>query len=166
MVTRTLPLCSNIQIILYLYKDLGLLTLISSLAESKDERKQFLMLLVFLREWLHTWLSDEHRRAATFSHSLLSLEHKALTHLPAIICTEVNVPWYKQSLYCGLGFPLSSYSYSLADSNEIYWSCKTQEKLLPVGKSFANVTVFYSQEYTIALITTWFITFLWSAPLC
>lgn len=94
--------------------------LISSLAESKDERKQFLMLLVFLREWLYIWLRDEHRRAATFSHSLFSPEHKALTHLTAIICTEVNIPWYKQSLYCGLGFPLSSYSYSLADSNEVY----------------------------------------------
>ena len=78
------------------------------------------MLLVFVREWLYIWLSDEHRRAATFSHSLFSREHKALTHLPAIICPEVNIPWYKQSLYCGLGFPLSSYSYSLAASNEVY----------------------------------------------
>lgn len=78
------------------------------------------MLLVFLRGWLYIWLSDEHRRAATFSHSLFSLEHKALTHPPAIICTEVDIPWYKPSLYCGLGFPLSSYSYSLAASNEVY----------------------------------------------
>lgn len=123
------------------------------------------MLLVFLREWLYIWLRDEHRRVATFSHSLFSLEHKTLTRPPAVICTEVNIPWYEQSLYYGLGFPLSSYSYSPAASNEVDWSCKTQEKLLPVGKLFANVPVFYSQEYTIALITTWFITLLWSTPL-
>lgn len=119
-----------------------------------------------LGECLYVWLSEEHRRAAMFSCSLFSLQHNAPPDLPVIICAEVNLPWCKKSPCCGLGCPRLSYSYSLADSNEVYWSCKTQEKLLPVGKSFANVPVFYSEQYTIALIITWFISLLWSSPLC
>lgn len=95
------------------------------------------------------WLSDKQRGWETSGLLSALLEQNALNCLLWLsvlkwIIHSIHYPLRKEIIVGCLGIYFLSY-YNLEDSDSVYWTRKTQEKVLSVEKLFASVPMFYSE---------------------